>query len=543
MKALRGCVLVVGLLGVSVSAMGSPNDVVERLRRFINPYINRTTPGTLHDSFIGFEESLDPKGIGGLADLGRDKADELVVEKTADREIDTILNSEAVLQELANNTGVLIRVEVLDTFSGNSGTNVLLGGTGKSMPEALAQGLEVRELRNELPFGTIVNTEKSYSIFVTMGTDGRLNRSKRLSALYTGNREYIQRQALIARLRREQEEQKARSQIVPSPNPTPSSGGEKILHEGNDHSSHETQSKEPVSHETKPPGNQSRENNSHEKSSKSGGTVIQRMPLTSPPDQHRGPIIEPNVDGSKMSASPLVDFDWGLSGTRIWRDIDGDGNIDFCRISKEGTDKSQIHFKCTLATGKTIDHAYDGGTSDGYLLGKVDAPRWVDLGESRILYLCGIILSGTGGAKGWPHCVSALNATRSPTSEKGNQWNSSLAASPLDLGIPMARAWTDFNGDGIPDFCTFVVLPHKKVPSAVCYLGSPSGIFDESHSIVAENLVWDATSAYRIWIDINFDGKTDFCTLAGSKSEFLDCTISRGNAFGDTYREILELRK
>ncbi|MFC3983046.1 LamG domain-containing protein [Streptosporangium jomthongense] len=93
----------------------------------------------------------------------------------------------------------------------------------------------------------------------------------------------------------------------------------------------------------------------------------------------------------------------------------------------------------------------------------------------------------------------------------------------------VVRGLVDFNGDGKADFCRRVgAVPNSKV---ACTLSTGSGY---GITITSGVLDW-GQDAGRAWVDVNGDGKTDFCRLRGTQNHvdaYASCTLSTGSAFG-----------
>jgi hypothetical protein len=105
----------------------------------------------------------------------------------------------------------------------------------------------------------------------------------------------------------------------------------------------------------------------------------------------------------------------------------------------------------------------------------------------------------------------------------------------LDVGYSSGgRAWADFNGDGLLDYCR-VVDANGKNGKASCRLfrGRQKG-FDD-HDITSPQL--DAGwSEGRAFVDVNNDRRADFCRVTGSSNggnQTIRCTLSNGDAFGN----------
>lgn len=98
-----------------------------------------------------------------------------------------------------------------------------------------------------------------------------------------------------------------------------------------------------------------------------------------------------------------------------------------------------------------------------------------------------------------------------------------ISATTVDGGYTAGRAWTDFNGDGRADYCRVVGV---WVMNLSCTVSTGSG-FGATYTSGLEDPGYDAT---RAWVDVNADGRSDYCRVVGSST--LRCTLSTGTGFG-----------
>ena len=238
----------------------------------------------------------------------------------------------------------------------------------------------------------------------------------------------------------------------------------------------------------------------------------------------------------KTTADLFTQFDWGIEGTRVWLDINKDGLPDFCRLSGDGTEKNSF-VKCTIATGVTIDHAYDGGTFripvPGWKPSRLgQSAAWVDVNGDGMPDYCFVDLWEATPEYGVPRCVLIDGI---------NKKSAGMFEDPvlkMFVGTARDRAWVDINGDGKTDFCALA-----RNGSVFCYLAGEKGFVDNRTPVGWFFANPDPTK--REWVDINMDGKMDFCTLSGKSDEYLDCYLSTGkgystgHGFDGGHREIL----
>jgi len=100
----------------------------------------------------------------------------------------------------------------------------------------------------------------------------------------------------------------------------------------------------------------------------------------------------------------------------------------------------------------------------------------------------------------------------------------------IDAGYPTGRAWTDFNGDGLGDYCRRVGNTDNIDSFVRCTLATPTGFGADVTSGVVE---WGMDTG-RSWVDFNADGKSDYCRVFGSSAgkEKVSCLLSTGSGFG-----------
>ncbi len=117
------------------------------------------------------------------------------------------------------------------------------------------------------------------------------------------------------------------------------------------------------------------------------------------------------------------------------------------------------------------------------------------------------------------------------TLDGGNEFNRTpvRSASTIDKGYEEGREWVDVNGDGRVDFCRLVVDGSSNKYMA-CNASTGNGFNNTFYSsILADG---GGQSEGRRWVDFNGDGRADFCRVTGSSSAA--CTLSTGTGFGQT---------
>jgi FG-GAP-like repeat/Abnormal spindle-like microcephaly-assoc'd, ASPM-SPD-2-Hydin len=216
-----------------------------------------------------------------------------------------------------------------------------------------------------------------------------------------------------------------------------------------------------------------------------------------------------------------------------WVDVNGDGQVDLCRLMDRVGDKSTASMNCRLGpnfvtqVGVSIPVAYtktcfppdevDCGVqlAEGLLDESYVFFADVDLdGRSDICY----ISSDFGGV----FTLRCMLSTGAGFSAVTSNWTRAIT----NLGEPLwPRGFFDVNGDGYPDFC-------RISGSIWCLLGSASG-FATTATMDSPSLT--AVTNYKegaAFIDINGDGKTDFCRFTGNPGTYnMSCRLSNGKSW------------
>jgi len=85
------------------------------------------------------------------------------------------------------------------------------------------------------------------------------------------------------------------------------------------------------------------------------------------------------------------------------------------------------------------------------------------------------------------------------------------------------------------DFCTLLET-RRGFGRLSCRMSKGNGFAEET--VESKPLHWKG-QGFRAWI-VNEEGKVNFCTIAGPGDAFVDCTVSMGSSFGETYRDVLD---
>jgi Peptidase family M23/Fibronectin type III domain len=214
--------------------------------------------------------------------------------------------------------------------------------------------------------------------------------------------------------------------------------------------------------------------------------------------------------------SPVLD--WGYDAGRAWVDVNGDGKADFCR-RVGGQNNVSSYVSCTLSTGSGFGATIQSPVLDwGYDAGRA----WVDVNGDGRADFC----RRTGVQN---NVSSYLSCTLSTGSGFGETFTSGL----IDWGYDLGRAWVDFNGDGKADYCRLTGVQNNVSSYLSCTLSIGTGF---GATVQSGLLDWGYDRG-RGWVDVNGDGKADYCRRVGVQnnvSSYLSCTLSTGSGFGAT---------
>jgi FG-GAP-like repeat/Abnormal spindle-like microcephaly-assoc'd, ASPM-SPD-2-Hydin len=238
--------------------------------------------------------------------------------------------------------------------------------------------------------------------------------------------------------------------------------------------------------------------------------------------------------GSTFNPSPLAFSIGSAPDAPIWWvDVNGDGRVDLCRQMAFGP----FRIQCRLGPGfgtsfeVTIPRFQDvtctgGDSCTGQLVeGMIEAGQFffadVDLdGRTDFCYHhmdSNVALSLRCYLSTGPGFALPTSAWIRPISSEGSAgWT---------------RGFFDVDGDGYPDFCVIE-------GSIQCVLGTSNGLSSGAN--------YDSTSLSTVnnhkegagFVDINADGKTDFCRITGpSAGNYrLSCRLSTGKAWESSDR-------
>jgi hypothetical protein len=201
--------------------------------------------------------------------------------------------------------------------------------------------------------------------------------------------------------------------------------------------------------------------------------------------------------------------DAGYEKGRAWADVDGNSTPDYCRV----VGAWHKSLRCTLSTGSGFAGDVTSGALDpGWDVGRA----WVDvIGDRRADY-CRVVGS-------WDKRVQCTLST-------GDGFGATVSSAALDPGYDNGRQWADFNGDGRSDYCRIV---ESGGTALSCTLSTGDG-FGQTITSRAEDDGWDDG---RAWTDFDGDGLADYCRRVGGIGNWanhMQCTLSTGGGFGQT---------
>lgn len=241
---------------------------------------------------------------------------------------------------------------------------------------------------------------------------------------------------------------------------------------------------------------------------------------SSMPIQQFGWRTAPGAFGSELLSAGM---DPGYAGGRAWVDVNGDGKVDYCRLVGIKNNESSF-VQCTLSTGTGFGQTFKSALVDwGYSEGRA----WVDVNGDGKADFCRLVGDEN-------HKSSYATCTLST----GIGFGQTLTSDVLDWGYEPGRAWVDFNGDGKVDYCRAVGNTNHVDSFVQCTVSTGSGF---GQTFTSGVLDWGRDDG-RAWVDVNGDGKADYCRLVGIKnneSSFVQCTLSTGTGFGQTFTSAL----
>ena len=210
--------------------------------------------------------------------------------------------------------------------------------------------------------------------------------------------------------------------------------------------------------------------------------------------------------GSELVLGPVENYQ--DSSARVWLDVDGDGKADYCRIITHiepvFPPKITSTLKCSLSNGRAFGSEIESGPIDpGFLEGRA----WVHITADKRLSFCRLGGSKETGFVGM--CLPATSAGFGAEVIFGGLENYELSSN---------RAWIDVNNDNIADYCRLIrhqtsTFPPRVFNTAKCSLSSVGGVGAEIESEPIDIGFEDG----RAWVDVTSTGRPGFCRLVGAK--------------------------
>ena len=231
-------------------------------------------------------------------------------------------------------------------------------------------------------------------------------------------------------------------------------------------------------------------------------------------------------DGKALAAS-AVTFDqigWTDPTMVRWVDQNGDGKIDLCKISERSSGRWFV--ECRLGTTFPVSADYPIGPDHVRYL-----PRFVAMGPGERGDFVFADLNGDGRTE---YCVlmtgggsnSRIECTQASTGGFSTLPNwGTVAMSDVRIEDLRRGGFHDVNGDGHQDFC-FVANNAIR-----CLLGTKNGPFTGGESR-STDLGGGNEASGAAFIDINGDGKTDYCRPTNNSSvRRVACRLSTGTGW------------
>jgi hypothetical protein len=211
-----------------------------------------------------------------------------------------------------------------------------------------------------------------------------------------------------------------------------------------------------------------------------------------------------------------------------WTDINGDGQVDLCRLMGAPGFSATVAFQCRLGPNFasspisfTLPSFASSCTQDGCSVTSTG------LGDQRDVFMADVDADGRSDlcylyayAETGPPEVRCHLSTGAGFAALTSAWTrGGVAGTRYDW----PRGFFDVNGDGFPDYC--------RVDNGVyCVLGGEGGFASTPTMDIAIASTSIGNKEGAAFVDINGDGKTDFCRYNASTSRLV-CRLSSGKAW------------
>ncbi|MEO7733224.1 MAG: toxin TcdB middle/N-terminal domain-containing protein, partial [Kofleriaceae bacterium] len=210
---------------------------------------------------------------------------------------------------------------------------------------------------------------------------------------------------------------------------------------------------------------------------------------------------------------------WGDNDSRAYIDWDGDGKMDFCRIDGTGIFCASST-GAGLADGQVLSTTGVGPLGDAGVAGERWFTDWNGDGKGDF---CRLVHVGKFATEMW--CAFSRGRGVYEDHEVG-----ALAIVDNATGNPATRAMTDWNGDGKADFCRLVDATVMCLLAAVDPLDR-NNLTRQASDVALGSVALIGLADAVHWIDVNGDGKADYCRGVGGGE--IDCALSTGLGLHD----------
>ncbi|HYC59351.1 MAG TPA: hypothetical protein VEK79_07275 [Thermoanaerobaculia bacterium] len=201
--------------------------------------------------------------------------------------------------------------------------------------------------------------------------------------------------------------------------------------------------------------------------------------------------------------------DAGWKAGRAFADVDGDGNLDYCRTMTEGDRKFP---RCALYRNSFNDSTF---VSTRPLDIGADAGRtFVDVNGDRFADFCRLTdYREPGSNLGAARCTLSnghgfVDEIHTPVAFY--EWPPKPASRGIDLGFDAGRAWADFDNDGNREFCRPIIRDSEFGGRVACAAMSGYDVFGPRLD--------PGFASSRSWVDVNNDNRADYCRITGRDS-------------------------
>jgi len=219
------------------------------------------------------------------------------------------------------------------------------------------------------------------------------------------------------------------------------------------------------------------------------------------------------------------------AGTRAYVDVNGDGKADFCRL-EGGSGNYNIYCTTNLGSGGPQQNIVTSGFNGGPGYANAGTRAFVDVNGDGKADFCRL----EGGSGNYNiYCTTNLGSG-------GPQQNIVTSGFNSGPGYDNAgtRAFVDVNGDGKADFCR---LEGPNYSGGDYYLQCAINLGSGGPQQYVVTSGFNSGPGYanagtRAYVDVNGDGKADFCRLEGGSGNYnIYCTTNLGS--GGTQQNIV----